>query len=482
MWVLRRCDWENREGVIKSALNHQNWRVRRLAVEILIATNLHDDSFCRKMVQDLDPEVQMEAVFGLKDPIEICQILTEILPLGVADIQRLRYQAAIYLARHGSVLQIENLVKNQNRNIRLTGLIALDEAMYNLSNKYENTRLKEIPNLMVKLINNDIALKEITGIAARWPTNGIKEKISLKLINQLKKEKNLDSFTNLLGLLKLIKWHKKPVVRTLSLDWVKSFAKVSPSELSPKEEKLLSLLIEINGVSQLSNPIIKHMIKGGKLATYLINKIVRDISKQQHRKDLIKQIILDKKYKQDLRIKLLIAFHNTHSRFDENLWKQMLCSNDTFLVASLLRLINFHPNKERAVNIIRNIEKTILTAHGKDLQPDLDFALSRDRFYEDLDKKVLSKIARGNASLGKQSFMSRTCYACHGPQVPQELAPSLKRIGSQPNRYLVESILQPSKVVKTGYLVGDQSTMPAGLEKTMSETELVDLIAYLKTL
>ena len=326
LWVLRRCNWKNRESVIKSALNHQNWRVRRLAVEILIATNLHNDSFCRKMAQDVDPEVQMEAVFGLQDPIEIGQILTEILPQGVADIQRLRYQAAIYLARHGSVLQIENLVKNQNQNIRLAGLIALDEAMYTLSNKYNNTRLKEIPDLMVKLVNTDIALKEITGIAARWPTHGIHQKISLKLINDLKKEKNQDSFTDLLSLLKSIKSHKTPEVQTLSLDWIKNFAKVSPDDLSPRQEKLLSILIEINGVSQLSDPVIKHMIKGKKLA------------------------------------------------------------------------------------------------------------------------------------------------------------PSLKNIGNQSNRYLVESILHPSKVVKTGYLVGDQSMMPAGLEKTMSESELVDLIAYLKTL
>lgn len=482
LWVLRRCDWENRESLIKSALNHQNWRVRRLAVEVWTATNKQDDSFCRKMAQDEDPEVKMEAVFGLQDPTEICQILTEILPQGVADIQRLRYQAAIHLARHGSVSQIENLVKSENHNIRLTGLVALDEAMYTLSNNYEDRRLKEIPSLVLSLLNDDIALQEIVGIAQRWLTSGIHQKISLKLVKDLEQPITQESFIERLVMLQSIGLHKTTEVQALCLDKIKSFDNLMPDQLSPKQEKLLAILIEINGVAQFSDPIIKHMISEKKLNPSIIDQIVNDLSEQPTRQDLIKEMVLERKFQEDLRIKLLTAFQNIHNLFDEVFWKQMLLSSEKTLVVAALRLIHLHPNQERAVTLIRDIEKTIFTTHGQSLQSDLDFALSRDRYYDGLGKRVINKIASGNPSLGHQSFMSRTCYACHGPETPEELAPSLKDIGTQPNPYLVESILHPSKVVKTGYLVGDRSLMPAGLEKTMSEAELVDLIAYLKTL
>ena len=128
--------------------------------------------------------------------------------------------------------------------------------------------------------------------------------------------------------------------------------------------------------------------------------------------------------------------------------------------------------------------------------------------------------------LGKQVFERALCTKCHTTVMQNTpLAPSLKGIGGQKIDYLVESILEPSKIIKTGFetevvittagkslsgLVKDEGThlrvqnadldvrvakadveqrtvqklsiMPAGQESQLSRREFVDLIAYLSSL
>ncbi len=131
-----------------------------------------------------------------------------------------------------------------------------------------------------------------------------------------------------------------------------------------------------------------------------------------------------------------------------------------------------------------------------------------------------------HAQLGAQVFQRSNCVKCHTTATQTTLlAPSLQGIGSQKMAYLVESILLPSQVIKTGFesstivtkdgrtvsgLVkeaGDNwrvlnfesdvlvpksaveertvqrvSIMPEGQERTLSRRELADLIAYLTML
>ena len=140
-------------------------------------------------------------------------------------------------------------------------------------------------------------------------------------------------------------------------------------------------------------------------------------------------------------------------------------------------------------------------------------------------------IARGDAAAGKQHFElgKGTCLACHKiGEVGRAIGPDLSKIGAiRTERDLLESILFPSNtlardyeahvietsdgqqilgVIKShtaeGLLVGDAagqevtvaheaitgdtplttSLMPMGLDQTMSEQELLDLVAFLRSL
>jgi putative heme-binding domain-containing protein len=128
--------------------------------------------------------------------------------------------------------------------------------------------------------------------------------------------------------------------------------------------------------------------------------------------------------------------------------------------------------------------------------------------------------------MGLQVFERNACTKCHTTATQTTpLAPSLKGIGSQKVDYLIESVLYPSKVIKTGFetelivtksgqtltgLVKEEgdflrvldlatdtkiakaeveerrlqkiSIMPEGQELLLSRREFVDLMAYLQTL
>jgi putative heme-binding domain-containing protein len=130
------------------------------------------------------------------------------------------------------------------------------------------------------------------------------------------------------------------------------------------------------------------------------------------------------------------------------------------------------------------------------------------------------------AAMGLQVFERNACTKCHTTATQTTLlAPSLKGVATQKVEYLIESVLFPSKIIKTGWeveaielksgkavsgLVKDEgkflrvlnldkdervlksdiesrsvlkvSVMPEGQEATMSRREFVDLIAYLATL
>jgi mono/diheme cytochrome c family protein len=100
----------------------------------------------------------------------------------------------------------------------------------------------------------------------------------------------------------------------------------------------------------------------------------------------------------------------------------------------------------------------------------------------------------GDATEGRTVFASMECYACHevkGEQFPRDSktprrsGPDLTGMGGHhPAEYFAESILNPNRVIVEGpgYTGPDGlSTMPSYAD-TMTLRQLVDVVAYLKSL
>src|SRR5262249_30186092 len=96
----------------------------------------------------------------------------------------------------------------------------------------------------------------------------------------------------------------------------------------------------------------------------------------------------------------------------------------------------------------------------------------------------------GNPARGREVFGRLECFTCHaisGEKFPRPSrpGPALTDVGGHhPVGYLLESILNPNAVIveAPGYTSPDgRSTMP-DYGASLSTNELVDLVAYLKSL
>ena len=100
----------------------------------------------------------------------------------------------------------------------------------------------------------------------------------------------------------------------------------------------------------------------------------------------------------------------------------------------------------------------------------------------------------GDAAKGREVFTTMECFACHevkGETFPQnskrahEPGPELTGMGSHhPAEYFAESIVNPNRVIVqgTGYTGADGLSKMPGYSDTMTVQQLVDVVAYLKSL
>jgi mono/diheme cytochrome c family protein len=100
----------------------------------------------------------------------------------------------------------------------------------------------------------------------------------------------------------------------------------------------------------------------------------------------------------------------------------------------------------------------------------------------------------GDARSGRLVFEKLECYQCHAvagesfPDAPRQTGdsgPPLTGMGAHhPAEYLAESILNPNAVIVTGpgYTGPDGLSVMPDYRDTLTVTELVDLVAYLKAL
>jgi L-cysteine S-thiosulfotransferase len=100
----------------------------------------------------------------------------------------------------------------------------------------------------------------------------------------------------------------------------------------------------------------------------------------------------------------------------------------------------------------------------------------------------------GDPAKGREAFVTLECYACHavkGEDFPttskrgHEPGPDLTGMGSHhPAEYFAESIVNPNRVIVQGpgYTGSDGLSKMPDYSEAMTVRQLVDLVAYLKSL
>ena len=100
----------------------------------------------------------------------------------------------------------------------------------------------------------------------------------------------------------------------------------------------------------------------------------------------------------------------------------------------------------------------------------------------------------GDAAEGRKVFATMECFACHEikgekfpdtSKTPRGAGPELTGMGAHhPAEYFAESVMNPNRVVVTGpgYTGADGLSKMPSYADTMTIRQLVDLVAYLKSL
>jgi len=512
IWTLTRISSIAATQIMSLALKHPDERVRALALRQLRQAagqqfgSIHYTSFvtggaefkpshllslealaklAEPLVRDEGGEVRVEAALALNSSEAISEGL--LTALEIVTDKRLRYQIGFELGRYGNLASLKKLYADPNPDIHKVALIAAETARNEKSN--------------------------IAASIKDWGLTLADQDLAGKLLGQIQKGKaNLTASEQL-----------------MALEWLEQHPTI------PSKPLLEFLLLSLqNG---------DHLVQAAALRTLRLNAIL-------HSPDIKSTIlsILHNTKGPVLSYNQLEALYTLGSFADigrPEEWLPWLKDSSKVVVTAALRALR---EQGRKPEFMRAIWPTALAAAQRnpllaeevwDTFQKLDIPEAqvgklpvrpvRSADKNQFAKLILSNLKGASSQRGKWSFTTK-CSSCHSARSGEGellLGPNLANIGvaSQP-QYLIESILQPSKVLKTGFQVEtletkdgqtfsgqmetrDQkiiikrrgteslkipmtnvkrrttshiSPMPEGLDNTMPVSELADLTAYLLTL
>lgn len=436
------------------------------------------------LIQDSNAEVRIEAALSLISPEQIRRGL--LCALDIVEDRRLRYQIGFELGRYGDKATLTRLRNDPDANKRRVALIAAQTAInentavavdirdWDLNQDQQN----EAENLVAEIQDGKSDLKtEDSLIVLKWLEENPPETVNKPLLeflslclgddDELVQEAALRNVS-------LVGFHD-PMIKA-GLTKILNNKESTFSDIQLQALYYLGLFVDISSPQEWI-PWLQHNSE---------DVVITTLRSLRH--------------------------HHPNSNFIEALWPSALSAaqRDPFLCEEVLYTFQQDIQEEK-------IEKL----------PVVDPA--RPAAKDELAKEILSELKGASHLRGRWSF-NNLCARCHAVQSglgENLLGPNLASIGvaSQP-QYLIESILEPSKVLKTGYQVetlettdgqsftgqteieNDQiivkrfgakplgvpmdnvkrrttshmSLMPAGLDNAMTTGELADLTRYLTTL
>lgn len=544
LWTLRQSTWSDAASIMEQGLQHPDWRVRRLAVQLLREQDVRSAAL-ENLVSDPDPAVQLEAAIGLPGQADRVRAVAGALRAGAAKSQRLRYRAALEIARLGEQADFENLVTDDDADVRLSGLIALDEAFH------EGVRGEAARAALVGLISQpkNTSLVELFAMAERWPHPAFEQPVISALKRDLSVQETIRGVA-VLGRLTLSPtrgtwggaldrfWHRvancETPLRTRD-DKLGTLAILAQDQLQPDKFILLGRLLrdEDADVRAETHHAITTLGVGNPVCI-----------------ELCWQLVGDNAAPLEQRLETIVSLSQIEQQLPNRAWQELLASPSREVALVALRCLRSHVDQTAVTELLENLDSR-LAVRGAEFQAALK---TREQFMaissgsqavmaqlyaqendpaavqrkDGLRARLLEQQQQGDPLLGRLVFRSQVCSRCHRSGGQSELSgPPLDGVAATNTvEYLIDSILYPSKTIKTGFmqelivtqdgqtLMGgvardgnelvvtssagstdrvdlknveqrrqlNRSLMPESLDLTMSEPELLDLVAYLATL
>ena len=541
LWLLARAGTSEAKAALAAGAKHPDAKVRRLAAELVRRYQAPNATeVARALGKDESPAVLVAAALALPDG-EARKGLVAALGRGAAGDPHLRYEAAWHLARLGGAFK--ELLGSPDADTALAGMIAADVACYE------------------KFPAQKEAVETLKAALAR--PGACDPRVLLTLVQM----HGDASFRPAIEAL-LAKSDLPEAVVGRALLFLR--AKGSPS--AKLEEKFAAKLAEAADAGKLALDRTDDLVAvfalleaGGPTpaALRLIgkqfgsnNREVRDAAHALARrfgpkaaplaKDLW-AVLADEKKAAQFGPEAVGTLARVEPKPDAERWAALLSAKDPGVRTEAVRAWRaFKGDAARVDVVLRAVPELVkgnpdlagdLAAVARALGAPADklkgLNLPAPPTRDELGRDAAAQVAKvptadraRRAALGQQVFDRAGCTKCHTTATQTtELAPSLKGIGGQKPEYLVESVLLPSKVIKTGFeaetvrtaddrvltgLVRDDgdalrvlsadgvvrmpkadvaarsvtkiSVMPEGLADGLSRREFEDIVIYLSTL
>ncbi len=550
LWTLLQIDqtWadlqkdQGRINLLAGKFN-ADWKVRRLSLNIY--RRYYDKpSHTFPIGVAGENRIEVEQALALDTSPRKVEELTRALTRAGGD-PHLRYEAAWHIAKHTDADGIGKLLASDDADVRLAGLIAIDVACYEnfptkkvaleaLAKALENPgKLDHQLLLMVAQLDGDASIvPALVKLVERddLPTATIAKAV---LVLKAKAGGSLAST-------KLSAAAGKRLIEAVE----KGSLKIA----SPADQLVIFEFLESEGPTPFALKQIDGQLRSNQPALkQAAHTLARRFGpKASSLGDGLWPSVLNPKGKFEDSIEYLSTIARTGATAKKESWEKMLEHSDPFIRMEAVRW--WRQFKDRpdmleslgyyAPVLVKQDERVRedLAAVYRELkrQPDKAWQLPEQETSKDeMAKYALKELAAmpagdrsKRAAMGLQVFERNACTKCHTTATATTLlAPSLKGVAQSKVEHLIESVLFPSKIIKTGWeveqiemkngktlvgLVKDEgkflrvlaldkderiskadvesrattkvSVMPAGQEATLSRREFVDLIAYLQTL
>jgi putative membrane-bound dehydrogenase-like protein len=544
LWALVRIGTPESLAAVADGTKHGDWRVRRLGIDLLRRYAVANaDAVAKQLAGDADLAVRVAAARALQSPADRRAAIVAVLKAGAAADPHLRYEAAAILAPVADESALTNLVRDADLELRLAGLIALDLAAYE-KHPTADMALAMLASLLEE--PGEIERNLVMDLARMHDSPGL-----TAAARSLVRRTDLPAAVTGNALL-LLRAKAGGATDPLEGQAIKRFLKaVEAGEISIRNNTdavTLLELLEADGPSEFaSQSIVRSLgdrdgrvreaahrvarVHGPKAATVADALWARLLNPKDNRPPADRLADLT----------TLLAVEADPNA--EN-WSRLLAEGNPLLVADAVRSWRQFAGKAAMTRVLAENAAAILKRQpeqGDDLaavaaavkikgaiksQVKLPALPADDAAYRDVAVAAPSATP-DRVSLGRRVFERAGCVKCHAAVAQAtERAPSLAGIGKAQNvDYLVESILEPSKVIKTGFetetivtadgkvyngLVKEQgdtlriltpdaeilvkksdvdersvqkkSLMPDGQHRVLSRTEFADLIGYLQSL
>ena len=546
LWTLLQIERPDARIFLAAGLRNPDAKVRRLTANLLRRYRLPADKHeAEEMRKDRDPAVRLEAALLANKAQDIRAGLIDALPHGAAADAHLRYEAAWHLAKHADAATFSQLLAAEDANIRLAGLIAIDVACFE-----DFTTKKAALAALGKALENPgkldhallLTLAQLDGDASLVPA-----------LEKLVARDDLPVATTAKALLVLrakAGGLSKALGAAAGKRLVAAVEKGALRIASPQDQLMLFEFLEAEGPTPFALKQIGGQLRSGQPALrQAAHALARKFGpKSAPLAAALWADVLAPKVRFEDAVERLATLARIEASPRVEAWTKLLAHPDPLLRAEAVRWWRlFKERPEMAEVLVQHAPALVKNDAG--LREDLA-AVLRELGKEGGELKgldlpgpatdkgaltkqtlaALAKLAKGErhkrAVLGAQVFDRAGCTRCHTTATQTTpLAPSLKGIAAQKVDYLIESVLYPSKIIKTGFesetvvtkegkvlagLVKDEgkylrvlnldrderiaksdvdrrsvsrvSIMPEGQEAQLSRREFADLIAYLMTL